>query len=178
MMKHFEFEHTHKWTEEQYVDLNRIFSKRTQWIVLIVAGMFGIFCLFWSYILFLGIFTLALVAIMLFMPHIVAGGSAYGYRTCPFLREKLTYGVSNQRLWLYGSMIEVRVPWASVHVWDEREGWLRISPIGSPALWFPVSKLKDAGIYDRTIELCQRYGVRFNSRAERTRRLSRPILSA
>ena len=141
-MLRFEFEHTHKWTKEQYVELNSIFSKRTLWFVLIVFGLFGIVCLFWSYTLLLGICTLLLVAFMLFMPHMIAGVSAHGYRTCPFLREELTYGVSNRELWLHGSYIAVRVPWKSVRVWDEREGWLRISPIGLPPLWFPVSKLK------------------------------------
>ncbi len=174
----FEFEHTHKWTEKQYVELNGVFSKRTQWLRLILVGMLGVLCLFWSYTLLLGICILVLMALVLSSPHVVAGTTAYGYRTCPFLREKLTYGVNNERLWLNGSLIEVRVPWESVHVWDERDGWLRVSPIGSPALWFPVSKLKDAGIYDQIIELCKKNGVRFNSRAHRSRRLSRPFLPA
>ena len=172
----FEFEHTHKWTKEQYVDVNRIFLKRNRWLRITVFGVFGIVCLFWAYTLILGICVLVLMALALLMPHIVAGGTAHGFRTCLYLHEALTYGVSNEKLWLNGSLIEVKVSWESVDVWDERDDWLRVSPRGSPNLWFPVSKLKDAGIFERTIELCEKHGVRFNSRAARSRHLSRPIL--
>ena len=176
MILPFEFEHTHKWTKEQYVNVNRIFSKRFWWLRITVFGVFGIVCLFWAYTLILGILVLVLLPIVMLMPQIIAGGSAYGFRTCAFLQEALTYGVSSKGLWLNGSLIQVRVPWESVDVWDERDGWLRVAPIGSPNLWFPVSKLKDAGIFERTIELCEKHGVRFNSRAARSSHLSRPIL--
>jgi hypothetical protein len=168
----FDFEHTYKWTKDQYVELNRLFSKKTRWMRRILISSFGILCLFWSYTILLGIGTLAMVALVLFTPHIAAGSAAHRFLTSPFLQEKMTYGVSNKGLWMYGSLIEVRMPWNSVQVWDERDGWLRVCPNGSPPLWFPVSKLNDAGIYDQVIELCEENGVRYNSRGDRNRRPS------
>lgn len=174
---HFEFTHTHEWTEENYVDINRIFWKKKQWLKIFIYGVFGILCLFWTYTFLLGVFLILLFAIFAWAPYIFVFGSGVKFRECPFLQEAITYGVSNERLWLNNSLIEASVPWETVDVWDERDGWLLVAPTGLPELWFPISKLKDAGLYPKIIVLCKKNGVLFNSRAAKSKRLSRRFRS-
>ena len=160
----FEFEHRFRFSEEDYVRLNRIFSRKSRWLRVLVFSVLGISCLFWTYTLLLGVAILSLMPLLAFLPWIVAGTSAHAYRRSALLREELTYGLSESKLWLKGAQIDLRVPWRLVDVWDEREGWLRLSPAGVPSLWFPVSELKAAGVYEQVIQLCERHSLRFNSK--------------
>lgn len=166
----FEFEHKYRFHEKRYTEFNRIFSRKYRWVRLTAVLFSGIVFLFWKYTLVIGVILIVLFAFGLLVPSITGFGARHTYRRTPFLRELLTYGISDRALWLIGPDLEVRVGWSSVHVWDERDGWLRLSPYGAPALWFPIRKLKDAGVYDQIMELCARHAVRFNSPEARGKR--------
>ena len=47
--------------------------------------------------------------------------------------------------------------------WHERDGWLRISPHGMQDLYFTVAELDAAGVHERVLELCRKYGREFES---------------
>ena len=166
-MKTFKFEHAFRFTEKRYVELYGVLGKKNKPLRIAAIGAAGVACLFWSYTFVTGIVILAFLILMLFMPGLMPGAMAHTYRRAAHLHDTLTYGVSDQDLWVTGPQIEARVPWKAAYLWDLRDGWLRISGGGVPNFWFPVAKLKDADIYERVIELCKLYAVRFNSREAR-----------
>ena len=161
-MEPFSFEHTFQFDEELYVRLNSLFIKKTKTIRITFAIVFGISCLFWQYSLLLGITILILVAISIYMPSIFPKTVANNFREINYLKQELTYGVSEKELWVKGDQINIELGWQNAAVWDIRDEWLRISPNQSPSLWFEVSKLKEANIYENVIELCNEHAVRFN----------------
>lgn len=162
-MMPFTFEHDFRFTEKRYVELFGVFRKKTKPLRIALVGALGVACLFSPYTLVVGIVILAVSALMLFLASRIPGSAAYAFRDSPYLHDTLTYGVDDRNLWLAGPLIEARVPWEAADVWDERGGWLRISATGVPRFWFPVAKLKDAGVYERVMELCRLHAVRFNS---------------
>jgi hypothetical protein len=76
----------------------------------------------------------------------------------------MTYGVSERALWINGPRLNTEVTWENVVVWDERAGWLRISANHTPNAWFPIEKLREAGVYDNVMKLCKKYAVKYDSR--------------
>jgi hypothetical protein len=162
-MDPFRFEHSFRFTEKRYVELWGVFRKKTRPLRVALVGAAGVACLFSPYTVVAGIVILAFSALMLFLPSRMTGTMAHAYRNSPYLHDTLTYGVNDRCLWLAGPLIEARVPWRAAHIWDERDGWLRISATGVPNFWFPVAKLKDAGVYEPVMALCRLHAVRFNS---------------
>lgn len=162
-MTTFRFEHAFRFTEERYVELFGMFRKRTRPLRIAVFGAAGVACLFSPYTLFAGILLLVLAIFGTVLVRLIPKSAAHVYRNTPYIRDTLTYGVDDRGLWVTGPLIETRVRWEAAEIWDERDGWLRISATGAPWFWFPVAKLKDAGVYEPVMELCRLHAVRFNS---------------
>jgi len=162
-MESFSFEHTFKFDEELYVQLNSLFAKKSKTVRLSLVAIAGIACLFWAYSLLLGIIILILVTVSLFLPSFLPATAASNYRKMDYLHNDLTYGVNEQKLWVIGKDFNVEIGWQHAAVWDVREGWLKISANNTPVLWFEIEKLKEAAIYDKVIELCKKHAIRFNS---------------
>ena len=162
-MEPFSFEHTFQFDEDLYVQLNSIFTRKNRSICIVAALIFGLLCLFWEYSLLLGIAILLVVAISLFMPHLLPQTAVNNFRKINYLNSKLTYGVSDKKLWLKGAELNVEIGWQHSVVWEEREGWLRISSSHIPTLWFRVEELKKAEVYKRLIELCKTNAVQYDS---------------
>ncbi|MDQ8188531.1 hypothetical protein QEH53_23305 [Pelagicoccus sp. SDUM812002] len=75
----------------------------------------------------------------------------------------MTYQLNESGLRLRCKNLDIRATWDMVSVWEDKEGWLRISCEAIPNLYFKTSKLKEAGVFDSVIDLCNKYGVKFNS---------------
>lgn len=117
-----------------------------------VVVSIGIACLFWIYTMSLGIAILALclLSIPLF---IIAGRASFSYRKYSYLHSPVTFGASEKGLWARGDGFEARCEWKFLDVWDESNGWLVLSPNALPQLYFQVSSLKKARVYDCMMEL-------------------------
>lgn len=163
-VEQFSFEHTFKFNEELYVRLNSLFTKKSKPLRLSLIAVAGVLCLFWEYSILLGVIILLLSIISLFLPSSLPGTVAANYRKMDYLHSELTYGVNKNKLWVTGKELSVELGWQHAVVWDVREGWLRITAHNIPVLWFEIEKLKEAGVYEKVIELCKKHAVRFDSK--------------
>ena len=106
----------------------------------------------------LGIGLLILGALGLGVPHLLPVGASSTYRDSAHLHQPLTFGVSNHGLSVSGSDLDLRCGWSNLAIWHEREGWLRVCPHGMQDLYFRVSELQEADVYERVIEFCRKHG--------------------
>lgn len=91
------------------------------------------------------------------------------FRLHMYLRDALTYGVSEQKLWVKGARLEASVAWSLLVTWREKAGWLLLSPSGLPPVYLSINRLKEEGLYERVRELAKQHGQEFNSGRRRAR---------
>jgi hypothetical protein len=135
-----------------------------RWRILLVLAA-GIACLFWTYTLLLGIAILGLVVLSLWAPHMIPGSLATSYELRPHLHHPLTFTISDEFLAVSGPRLDLRCRWPNLAVWREADGWLRLTPHGMQALYFRVSDLQVALIYERVIELCRQHGCEYGEQS-------------
>lgn len=163
-MEPFEHSQTHKLTEADYTAIHALGSRRARnWKILLLVAA-GLGCLFWSYTLLLGIVLLVLVALALAAPHLVPAGASATFRGLTHLHQPVTFTVSHKGLAVLASDLDLRCGWSNLAVWHEREGWLRLSPHGMQDLYFRVSDLHKASVYEGVIELCRKHGREYNGK--------------
>lgn len=169
-MEQFRFENTVTLTEEQYVAIWSVLPKKPwfKYIRVIVIITIGVLCLFSRYTLLIGLGLLGTAAFAVLLPKmIMPGGSRRIFRGHKYLQYPLTYGVSDQRLWIKGTLIDASVHWTMLVVWREAEGWLILSPSGIPPLYFSLSRLKQEGLYDRVRFMAKAHGQQYGKVAPR-----------
>jgi hypothetical protein len=165
-MDEFRFENTVKLTESQYYAVWSVLPK-TKWfakvrIAAITAA--GVILLFSSYTLLLGLFLLGMAAVSVFLPKLILPfGTRSLFRRHRYLRDALTYGVSEQKLWVRGNRIDASVSWSMLVVWREVEGWLLLSCSGIPPIYLSLARLKDEGLYNRVRDMAKRNAPEYNS---------------
>ena len=167
-MDEFRFENTVKLTESQYVSvfgiLPRPLSSRKMRFALLGAA--GILLLFTRYTLLIGLSLLGLLVLTAFIPRIISFGSRSLFRKHLYLRDALTYGVSDQKLWVKGSKIDASVSWSMLVTWREIEGWLVLSPSGIPPVLLLLARLQEEGLYGRVMALAASNAPEFNKSAQ------------
>jgi len=167
-MDEFRFENTVKLTESQYVSvfgiLPRPLSSRKMRFALLGAA--GILLLFTRYTLLIGLSLLGLLVLTAFIPRIISFGSRSLFRKHLYLRDALTYGVSDQKLWVKGSKIDASVSWSMLVTWREIEGWLVLSPSGIPPVLLLLARLQEEGLYGRVRALAASNAPEFNKSAQ------------
>ncbi len=161
-MSSFNYEHSFTFNEELFVNLNSIFMKKTRPIRLVVTFLLGVVCLLWSVTFLIGILIICIGLLTSFSIKQLPATSANSFDKNKYLHDELTYGINEKELWLKGKDISVVVGWVNVVVWDERDGWLRLSANGTPAFWFKIHELKKHNVYKQVIELCEKHAVKFN----------------
>jgi len=166
-MDEFRFENTVKLTESQYLAvwgvLPRPLSSRKMRLALLGAA--GVLLLFTRYTLLIGLILLSLLVLTAFTPRIISFGSRSLFRKHLYLRDALTYGVSDQKLWVKGSKIDASVSWSMLVTWREIEGWLVLSPSGIPPVLLSLASLEEQGLYGRVRALAASYATEFNKSA-------------
>jgi hypothetical protein len=166
-MDEFRFENTVKLTESQYVAvfgvLPRLSSRKMR---LALLGAAGILLLFTRYTLLIGLILLGLLVLTAFTPRIISFGSRSLFRKHLYLRDALTYGVSDQKLWVKGSKIDASVSWSMLVTWREIEGWLVLSPSGIPPVLLSLARLNEEGLYGRVRALAASHAPEFNKSAQ------------
>jgi hypothetical protein len=164
-MEEFRFENTVKLTESQYVAVWSVLPKKP-WFVklrLFVLTITGVILLFSSYTLLLGLLLLGLNAVAVLIPGVLLPiGSRSLFRRHTYLRDALTYGVSDQRLWVRGERIDASVQWSMLGTWREVEGWLLLHASGIPPLYLSLSRLKEEGFYRRVRDLAKSHAPEYN----------------
>jgi len=164
-MEEFRFENTVKLTESQYVAIWSVLPRKP-WFAklrLFVLTATGIILLFSNYTLLLGLLLLALSAAVVFVPgKLLPSGSRSLFRRHTYLRDALTYGVSDQRLWVRGEKIDASVQWSMLGVWREVEGFLLLHASGIPPVYLSLSRLKEEGLYSRVKDLAKSHAPEYN----------------
>jgi len=111
--------------------------------------------------LILGIALLVAAVFSLFAPYLLPAGAAATYRESPHLHQELTYGVGDRELSVVGADLCCQCGWQNLKVWQERDGWLILSPNGMPQLFLSVRQLRDAGVYDDVLTLARQHGTKY-----------------
>lgn len=148
MVNELRFENTVKLTETEYSAAWGVTPSpnKVKYVALVAVG---ILCLFTSYTLLLGIALLGLALVVAFKPVVLPGGARHRFRQLKYLQEPLTYGVSEQKLWVKGSDIDASVPWSMLYNWRETEDWLVLAPYAIPPLFLSLARLREEGLYGR-----------------------------
>ncbi len=162
-MAEFTFENTVMLTESQYLAVWGVLTKRPKMIRLVGLTGAGVLFLFTKVTLLLGLLVLGLVVVILFAPDLLSFGARSTFRQHKHLRDALTYGVNDQKLWVKGTRIDANVPWSALVTWRESEGWLVLSPSGIPPLYLSLGRLKNEGLYGRVRALAASNAPEFNT---------------
>ena len=164
-MNEFRFENTLTITESQYVALWGVLRSRPLSRMLVVLAAIGIVFLFSTYTLLLGVILLCVTVMLVLLPGKILPGSARRlFRQHKYLRDAITYGVSEQRLWVNSARIEASVSWSMLVTWRETEDWLVLSPSGIPPVYLSLARLRGEGLYGRVRALAASNAPEYGSR--------------
>ena len=169
-MDELTFQNTVKLTESEYVALSAVLpawrlSRKIRFGLLVALG---IGFLFTKYTLLLGIILLGLGVLALLAPGIVPFAVRSAFRQHKYLRDALTYGCNQEKLWVKGARIDASVPWSMLVTWRETDGWLVLSPSGIPPLYLSLARLKEEGVYGRVRALAASNAPEFNKSKPRS----------
>lgn len=148
----FKFENTLTLTESQYVEVWAVLRSRglSRLIRLVALAAVGIIFLFTPYTLLLGVILLISIVVAVLVPgKILPAGARSNFRSHKYHRDAMTYGVSEQRLWVNSARMEASVLWSMLVTWRETENWLVLSPSGIPPLYLSLARLREEGLYGR-----------------------------
>jgi hypothetical protein len=164
-MNRFSFEDTVKLTESQYLDVWALApaARPSRLIRRVALAAVGVIFLFSPYTLLLGVILLILNAVSVFEPRMIPAGARSSFRQHKYLRDAMTCGVSEQRLWVRSGRLDASVAWSMLVNWRERAGWLVLSPSGIPPLYLTIDRLKEEGLYERVTELARQNAEEFKS---------------
>jgi hypothetical protein len=86
-----------------------------------------------------------------FVPKSLPVGARRQFRQHEYLRDAITYGVTDQRLWVKSVRVEASASWSMLKVWREHEteGWLVLSSSGIPPVFLSLARLRQEGLYGR-----------------------------
>lgn len=164
-MEQFRFENTVTLTESQYVAIWSVLPSKPWFrrIRFLAVTTLGVIFLFSRYTIVLGLALLGWAVTSVFLPRVLLPvGTRSLFRGHRYLRDALTYGVSEQKLWVKGDKIDASVDWSMLVVWREVEGWLLLSPSGIPPVYLSLSRLREEGLYGRVKELAKQNAPEFN----------------
>ena len=167
-MDEFRFENTFKLTESQYLAVWAVLPlwRVPRLIRLGALAAVGVLFLFTTYTLLLGVILLSLIVVSVFLPgRIVPVGARSLFQRHEYLRDALTYGVSEQKLWVKGARIDASVSWSMLGSWREIEGWLVLSASGIPPVYLSLASLTEEGLDGRVRALAAAHAPEFNNSA-------------
>jgi hypothetical protein len=150
-------------TEQQFVMLNRLTSPKRWPFYITATAIVALLMLLHPFTFLVGVGLFIIPALAIFAPHKLLNCQEQLYRKSPYFRQQPVLSVSDKGLSFRTEQVEAEVLWSKPTVWQEIHGWLKISPAGFPACWFPVPDLKRAGVYDQLMLKCREFGVKFDS---------------
>ena len=164
-MDQFKFENTLKLTESQYLAVWAILPPRrlSRSIRMVALAAVGIVFLFTPYTVVLGAILLGLIILMTFFPRIIPVGARSLFHGHKYLRDVLTYGVTEQKLWVKGTRLEASVSWSMLVTWREIEGWLVLSASGIPPVYLSLAGLREQELYEQVSGLARQNAKEFKT---------------
>ena len=163
----FKFENTLTLTESQYMAIWALLPTRrlSRVIRLVALIVVGIVLLFTAYTLLLGVILLGVIVMSLLLPgRILPSAARSSFREHKYLRDAMTYGVSEQRLWVKSARMQASVSWPMLVTWRETEDYLVLSPSGIPPLYLSLARLREEGLYGRVRALAASNAPEYGSR--------------
>ena len=106
---------------------------------------------------------MGLAVLSLVTPIIVPGGARHRFRELKYLHEALTYGVSEQKLWVKGANLDASVTWSMLYNWREVGDWLVLAPYAIPPVFLSLARLKEEGVYGRVRALAATHAPEVNT---------------
>jgi hypothetical protein len=172
----FQFEHTTRFTEAEYVHLRRIgpiLSRRgrVKFLLALLLGA-GLIAFRWTAPLG-GFLVLTLVGFSLLLRF----GPKFGrdeYRRSSYMHGDITYGVAGWGIWIEAGPLRAESMWAGVQTWHSRDGMLMLAAAGMPPVYLPEAQLREAGLYDKVMALAREYAAEFDT-PEARRRFNTPV---
>jgi hypothetical protein len=165
-MNQFRFEQTMRLTDAEYIVVwspaSTHSSVRT--VRLLALIIVGTILLFNPYTLVVGAVLLLLLAVNFFKPGLMGVGTRSTFHQQKYLRKALTFGVSDEKLWVSGDEIEASAAWSLLSVWRETNGLFILSASGIPPVYLPVAQLKEEGVYEKVRALAQEHGKEFDAK--------------
>ncbi len=152
-----------KLSQDEFVAITGLLKRRNRPFRLVLLLAVGIACLFWSYTLVLGILLLIFACVALVMPLSIPAGTASTYRASPHLHGELIYRVTDRDLSVTGADFDCQCSWKNLAVWQERDGWVVLSPHGMPRLLLSTQLLRQADVYDSVLELAREHAREFDT---------------
>ncbi len=159
-MENILFEHTIKFDEKTYRAVWE--RKSTRWLRFGIGLVVGLFMLFWSYTLLLGVLVLILCFLHLVSPGILKKSLRLGFQGHKYLHQPLKYSVSVEYLWVQGETINAKASWSLLVTWQIIRDWLILSASGIPQVYLPIPDMKRSGVYNKVFELAKKNGKEFN----------------
>ena len=153
------FEHTVEFNERTYRAIWA--SKPVRWLRLSLTVIAGIIMLFWSYTVVLGVVVLVLCLVHVLSPRILRKGLHHSFHGHKYLQHSLTYGVSDERLWVRGESLDASAAWSLLVTWQIRADWIILAVSGIPQVFLPVSGVKKSGNLERIMALASAHGMEF-----------------
>ena len=164
MVEPFSFEHSHRFTEREYVALFVLMVTRPPMRLarrLLILAL-TVVCLLWSYTLLIGILLLLAEAFIIWLPHTFSGTAAHHYRESKLISTRMTYGVSESRLWVRGPELAAEAGWKYLGAWRIRDGWLILPCESIPTVFLPLRALQEAGLHEQVFALARAHGKDFD----------------
>jgi len=164
----FVFEHAHRFTEQEYVGVTTVFSRKPRprvtrmAILLVIAGLL----LLSRYTFVLGILILLVYLVGRWLPHTLAGTATRQFRESKLLKNELTYGASERGVWVRGPDFSGWAAWHLLGHWRIRGDWLMLPCSGMPTVFLPVSELQAEGVFERVMERVRANGIAYDGEAE------------
>ena len=160
----FHFEHTFELTPDIYAEIHEVMPRKYRWLRRTGALIVGIAFLQSPYTLVIGIALLGLLLVAVFIPKFLPKTARRTFEFSDHLHGPITYGVSDTHVWSHGALFEQRCAWENVAVFEERGDWLRLHPQSLNQLYFSISALKDASVYEQVASLASDRATRYASR--------------
>jgi hypothetical protein len=147
-------------------------------LIAIAIGILGVAAFASRWTAPVGLLLILLGTFLWFSPRIGRRGAREEFRDATYLRGPVTYGVSDEGLWIRGGALQATSRWEGMRVWDCRHGWLLLAASGMPPVYLSEEQLRAAGIYESVLRLANQHGVEFDAVARAKKRASRLALSA
>ena len=152
MTKPFRYEYTHRITEDEYLTIHSSLGFPRRPLRLAIVNVVAVACLFWQYTFLLGFVVLSLSALNLIAPRLFPSMTRQTFRNSKVLNRQQTFIVSDSELRIKGYGFDLKCTWRNLDSWHQRKGWLTLTPIGMPSLYFPVADLRKADAYSPLID--------------------------
>jgi hypothetical protein len=159
----FVHEQKRQLSQDEFVSITGLLKRRGRPLRLAFLFAVAIACLFWSHTVVLGLLLLILGLVVFFMPLSLPAGTASTFRASPHLHGELTYRVTDRELSVTGEDLHCQCSWKNLGVWQEKDGWLVLSPHGMPRLFLSTQLLREAGVYDSVVELARQHAREFDT---------------